>query len=95
MLYRVKVGMWSWTLYQVAAIPFSMSDAEELKALERGWAHSFGGEQKTGFYIGRPHASLTELRVVRSVKTKDEGYMVRFDLLKLPQHPLDKKMNSS
>lgn len=72
---KVRFGS-TETALQVAAIPFVMSDGEELKALEKGWSHKVAGVPKPGYYIGRPHRCLTEMRVVRSVKPKDKGYMI-------------------
>ncbi|KAL8439872.1 hypothetical protein Efla_000844 [Eimeria flavescens] len=60
------------TALQVTAVPFTLSDEAQLKALQKGWLHAFAKAEKSGFYIGRPHKGLTEMRVVKSVDPKDE-----------------------
>ena len=63
------------TCLQVAGTPLSMSAGERLAAMEAGWRHSREGVPTCGYYVGRDHAPLTEVRVVRSVDTKSPGYL--------------------
>ncbi|KAL8270512.1 hypothetical protein Esti_005549 [Eimeria stiedai] len=71
---KVRFGS-TETALQVAAVPYSMSDEQQLKVLQRGWSHSFGGAQQAGFYVGRPHAGLTEMRV-RDCEEGEPGFLV-------------------
>ncbi|KAL8447520.1 hypothetical protein Emed_004308 [Eimeria media] len=73
---KVRFGS-TETALQVAAVPYSMSDEQQLKVLERGWSHSYGGAQQAGFYVGRPHAGLTEMRIVKGVDAKDKDTYLR------------------
>ncbi|KAL8428056.1 hypothetical protein ACSSS7_007410 [Eimeria intestinalis] len=73
---KVRFGS-TETALQVASVPYSMSDAQQLQVLQRGWSHSFKGAQHAGFYVGRPHVGLTEMRVVRGVDTKDKDTYLR------------------
>ncbi|KEP61055.1 UNVERIFIED_CONTAM: hypothetical protein HHA_276155 [Hammondia hammondi] len=65
------------TCLQVMGTPFSLTDEEMMKALERGWNHVFQGRPQKGFYIGRPHPPLTEVEIVKSIDPSDAHYMVR------------------
>lgn len=64
------------TCLQVAGTPLGRSDAETLRAFERGWDHRWQGEPQGGYYIGRPHPPHTEVAVVKSVNPEDaEAYL--------------------
>ncbi|KFG58000.1 hypothetical protein TGRUB_276155C, partial [Toxoplasma gondii RUB] len=63
--------------FQVMGTPFSLTDDEMMRALERGWNHIFQGRPQKGFYIGRPHPPLTEVEIVKSTDPSNAHYMVR------------------
>ncbi|ESS30201.1 AMP-binding enzyme [Toxoplasma gondii VEG] len=65
------------TCLQVMGTPFSLTDDEMMRALERGWNHIFQGRPQKGFYIGRPHPPLTEVEIVKSTDPSNAHYMVR------------------
>ncbi|KAJ8603610.1 hypothetical protein CTAYLR_004840 [Chrysophaeum taylorii] len=70
------------TCLQVAGTPLAMTPADRLERFRRGWEHSWRGQATVGYYIGRDHAPLTEVRVVRSVESMEDcddgepGYLV-------------------
>lgn len=64
------------TCLQVAGTPLSMSEDERLEAFKRGWAHRFKDEAKPGYYIGTDHRPWTSVRVVKSVDSASEKYLV-------------------
>ncbi|KFH01458.1 AMP-binding enzyme [Toxoplasma gondii MAS] len=66
------------TCLQVMGTPFSLTDDEMMRALERGWNHIFQGRPQKGFYIGRPHPPLTEVEIVKSTDPSNAHYMVVF-----------------
>ena len=58
-------------MFSVAGIPASLSQAEILRAFERGWQHHWNGAAATGYFIGREHRPFTEVAIVKSVTTPD------------------------
>jgi acyl-CoA synthetase (AMP-forming)/AMP-acid ligase II len=59
------------TCFHVLGTPLDMSDERRMAAFERGWNHA----PETGYWIGRPHPPLTEVRIVEQVDPTKEGYM--------------------
>eukprot|EP00520_Triparma_pacifica_P015096 CAMPEP_0118633566 /NCGR_PEP_ID=MMETSP0785-20121206/1069_1 /TAXON_ID=91992 /ORGANISM="Bolidomonas pacifica, Strain CCMP 1866" /LENGTH=672 /DNA_ID=CAMNT_0006524457 /DNA_START=73 /DNA_END=2088 /DNA_ORIENTATION=+ len=68
----VRFGSTETTL-QVLGTPRGYTNVDVFKA---GWDHSFEGNPSPGYYIGRPHDECTSVRVVKSVKGGEEGFMV-------------------
>lgn len=63
------------TCLQVMGIPRFLSEEARLEIFKRGWAHQVNGEPMSGYYIGRPHKSYTEVRIVKSITRGQEGYL--------------------
>lgn len=64
------------TCLQVTGIPFDMSEEQQLAALEVGWEHCYNGENKSGYFIGRPTPPYTEVKIVKAIDCRHENYMV-------------------
>ncbi|CBZ50224.1 conserved hypothetical protein [Neospora caninum Liverpool] len=64
------------TCLQVMGTPFSLTDEERMRALERGWQHTYRGTPQPGYYIGRPHPPMTEVKIVKSTDSSDAEFMV-------------------
>jgi acyl-CoA synthetase (AMP-forming)/AMP-acid ligase II len=63
------------TCLQVMGIPHEMDEEARLGVFNRGWSHQFGGEPLAGYYVGRPHKPHTQVRVVRSIRREEAGFM--------------------
>jgi len=59
------------TCFHVLGTPLCMTDDSRMAAFNRGWDHT----PETGYWIGRPHPPLTEVRIVEQVDPEKEGYM--------------------
>eukprot|EP00928_Gymnodinium_smaydae_P062401 TRINITY_DN46279_c0_g1_i1.p1 TRINITY_DN46279_c0_g1~~TRINITY_DN46279_c0_g1_i1.p1 ORF type:complete len:640 (+),score=129.68 TRINITY_DN46279_c0_g1_i1:65-1921(+) len=68
------------TCLQVIGTHLCLSAEQRLRAFQAGWAHEWAGEPKCGYYIGRPHPSFTQAKVVKSVDQKAENYMVECEV---------------
>ena len=60
---------------QVMATPVTLTEEEMKSACEAGWNHVRGGENQTGFFIGREHFPFTKVKIVRSIEPGQDGYM--------------------
>lgn len=58
------------TCFHVLGTPLALEDEARRRAFERGWEHT-----PTGYWIGRPHPPLTEVRIVEQVDPEKEGYL--------------------
>ncbi len=58
------------TCFHVLGTPLALANDARRKAFERGWDHA-----PTGYWIGRPHPPLTEVRIVEAVDPDKEGYL--------------------
>ncbi|MCP4666952.1 MAG: acyl--CoA ligase [Deltaproteobacteria bacterium] len=63
------------TCLQVVGIPRHFSEKNKLKAFQKGWGRHVKGEERPGYYIGRPHHPYTKARVVESMTPGHKGYM--------------------
>lgn len=61
----------SETCLQVMGIPPQLPQESRLLAFRRGWAK----ENRTGYYIGRPHPEHTEVRVVAAIDKTHPDFM--------------------
>jgi len=68
------------TCLQVIGIPRSLPEKVKFQAFQRGWERLKNGELQPGYYIGRPHPPYTEVRIVKSVTPRIEGFMEDCDL---------------
>ncbi len=59
------------TCFHVMGTPLDMTDDLRMAAFERGWNHT----PETGYWIGRPHPPLTDVRIVKQVDPQKDGYM--------------------
>lgn len=59
------------TCFHVLGTPLYMDDEQRIEAFNRGWNHT----PETGYWIGRPHPPLTEVRIVEQIDPEKEGYM--------------------
>ena len=59
------------TCFHVLGTPLDLDDGRRMAAFERGWSHT----PETGYWIGRPHPPLTEVRIVEQVDPANDGYM--------------------
>ncbi|MFH1639658.1 MAG: AMP-binding protein, partial [Chloroflexota bacterium] len=64
------------TCLQVMGIPVAMPQDELLQAFQAGWSHRYGGEEATGYYIGREHYPFTRVKVVKSTDPESKDYFV-------------------
>ncbi len=58
------------TCFHVLGTPLALTNDARRRAFERGWRHS-----PPGYWIGRPHPPLTEVRIVEEVDPDKEGYL--------------------
>jgi acyl-CoA synthetase (AMP-forming)/AMP-acid ligase II len=63
------------TCLQVLGTPLWLGAEEKLERFQRGWGHEFNGEAHSGYYIGQHHPGLTEVKIVRSCRRGEGGYM--------------------
>jgi len=64
------------TCLQCVGIPCALSEAQRLRAFQKGWDNAWGGASQVGYYIGRAHAPHNEAKVVKSKEVGDAEYMV-------------------
>jgi acyl-CoA synthetase (AMP-forming)/AMP-acid ligase II len=60
---------------QAIGIPKYLSEADKLKAFEKGWQYRQHGEALPGYYIGRPHPPYTDARIVTGITPGQEDFM--------------------
>ena len=63
------------TCLQVLGIPAGMPEEQRLRALKKGWSHTWNGEDKTGYYVGQSSEPHNESRIVESINCDDDNYL--------------------
>lgn len=75
----VRFGSTETTL-QVCGIPRYLDQDYVIQCFKRGWNHlRADGSACQGFYVGREHAPLTTVEIVKSVTRDEAGFMERCD----------------
>ena len=64
------------TCLQVMGTPLTLPEDARLAAFQRGWTHTWQGEEQGGYYIGRPHPPHNACRIVRGIRRDGPGYLV-------------------
>ena len=71
---RVRFGSTELCL-QALGIPAHINASEISQAFKRGWEHIENASKAVGYYIGRPHGTLTQAKVVQSVDVTQPNFM--------------------
>lgn len=68
------------TCLEVMATPTTMSQEASLAAHQAGWAHQYGGQNASGYYIGREHRPFTRVKIVKAIDPSSQTYLQPCDV---------------
>ncbi|MBW2365318.1 MAG: acyl--CoA ligase [Deltaproteobacteria bacterium] len=67
------------TCLQVIGIPRYLSEDDKKNLFETGWHYHYEDEPQPGYYIGRPHPSYTEAKIVKSIDPTNDDFLIDCD----------------